>query len=141
MTYASCIQRLAFPVLFTLLIGATVGTSYAQPYAGPSPSTSSTFQRVSSPSTEGRSAAESLPDWASPSHHGSYSKGGNGRGPGNGNRRPCRNPNPPPWCDDDGYGGMDNPDPVPVDGGLVLLAAAGGVFAVLRLRRNDHQAA
>ena len=65
-------------------------------------------------------SSQSLPDWAAPSSSGSTSSADE-RLPGH----------PPPNLPDD-------PNPVPIDGGLSLLALAGGAYAVRKLRNRRN---
>ncbi len=64
--------------------------------------------------------AQSLPDWAAPSGGVATEAQSN---PGGGS------PPPPP----------DVPPQVPIDGGLTLLALAGGAYAVRRLRKRGKE--
>ena len=71
-------------------------------------------------------SAQSLPDWAAPAPPAQT-------GGGVAALVPC-----PPGQTDDGSGGCvpNPPTQVPVDGGLGLLALAGGALATRRLRRR-----
>ena len=73
-------------------------------------------------------SAQSLPDWAAPATP-VEADGGSGFA----SMVPC-----PPGQTDDGSGGCipNPPTQVPVDGGLGLLALAGGALAARRLRRR-----
>jgi hypothetical protein len=80
----------------------------------------------SSGSQDGVTHSSQLPDWAQPANDTSPSTGENRDAPVTNDQMRTKQPDLP-----------DDPEQVPVDGGLALLAAAGAGYAVRRLNNEE----